>query len=211
MGKKHPPKSSQSGLTNTDKRVWAEVTKTIKPLPQNATHAETMAELLGDTYPKNPPKIHQNPITPSKLEQLSQSVGDVLTKIGQTNPDFTPTVTLTPAQNLAHGDTTHMHKSQGKRFLRGQIPIESKLDLHGMTQDTAHAQLNQFVKTAFNRGYRKIIVVTGKGSGILQNAVPKWLNDTTLRPYILSYAYAQPQDGGQGALYVLLKRNRTKS
>ena len=61
-------------------------------------------------------------------------------------------------------------------------------------------------------------MITGKGlkgdtwsPGVLREAVPGWLNAPPLRGIVLSFAYAQPQHGGSGALYVLLKRRRDKA
>ena len=47
-----------------------------------------------------------------------------------------------------------------------------------------------------------------RGAGVLREAVPGWLNDPVNRTRILSFCHAQPRDGGDGALYVLLKRRR---
>ena len=50
--------------------------------------------------------------------------------------------------------------------------------------------------------------MSGRGSGVLREAVPRWLNEPPLRPRIIAFTQAQPKDGGHGALYVLLKRPR---
>lgn len=202
MSKNMPPyggrKTEASPLTETDKKVWSEITKTVTPLrDKTAPLYESKAEVY-KTEPSN---------TSGTIKRTKPSVREPLKTIGENrvNPQFT----LNLASDLTHGDTTQMHKSQGRRFIRGQIPIDDRLDLHGMTQDKAHSTLNRFVIGAYDKGFRKIILVTGKGKGILQNAVPRWLNADALKPYILSFSYAQPQDGGHGALYVLLRRNRT--
>ena len=54
--------------------------------------------------------------------------------------------------------------------------------------------------------------ITGKGgregTGVIRAQVPRWLNEPRLRPLILAFEYAQPKDGGMGALYILLRRRR---
>jgi DNA-nicking Smr family endonuclease len=50
--------------------------------------------------------------------------------------------------------------------------------------------------------------MAGRGAGVLREAVPRWLNEPPLRPRVIAFTYAQPKDGGHGALYVLLKRPR---
>jgi DNA-nicking Smr family endonuclease len=82
-----------------------------------------------------------------------------------------------------------------------------------MTQDFAHGALTAFVCRAFDAGKRCVLVITGKGtregSGVLRANVPRWLNQAPLRDRILGFSYARPQHGGEGALYVLIRRRRT--
>jgi DNA-nicking Smr family endonuclease len=97
------------------------------------------------------------------------------------------------------------------RLRRGQIRPDARLDLHGMTQVEAHASLVSFIRNARGAGRRCVLVVTGKGSlatgGVLRREVPRWLEGPALRAAILAVAAAQPKDGGEGALYVLLRRS----
>ena len=79
---------------------------------------------------------------------------------------------------------------------------------HGMSRDAAHQATLGFVTNARLSGKRCILIVTGKGKGILQSDLPHWLNLPPLRDQILSFSHARPQDGGSGAVYVLLKRDR---
>jgi len=93
------------------------------------------------------------------------------------------------------------------------MTIEGRLDLHGMTRERAHHALKAFLFRAHDRGARCVLVVTGKGTGrdgggVLRRDVPHWLNQAGLRHFVLGIAHAQPRDGGEGALYVLLKRRR---
>jgi len=93
------------------------------------------------------------------------------------------------------------------------MAIDGHLDLHGMTRERAHQALSAFMHQAYDRGARCVLVVTGKGSGregggVLRRDVPLWLNQSGLRALVLSFTHAQVRDGGQGALYVLLKRRR---
>ncbi|KAF0138428.1 MAG: hypothetical protein FD153_1328 [Rhodospirillaceae bacterium] len=116
---------------------------------------------------------------------------------------------------LDHGDDAHIDRRTATRFRRGRLPIEDRLDLHGLSQAKAHTALRRFVKAAWWSGLRSILVITGKGSraedgiGVLRTAVPLWLNEPDLRPKLLSFRHAQPRDGGEGALYLLIRRRRT--
>jgi DNA-nicking Smr family endonuclease len=98
-----------------------------------------------------------------------------------------------------------------RKLVRGQIRPEAALDLHGHTLAKAHASLHRFIARMQGRGARCVIVITGRGAQdgpTLRAEVPRWLNEPELRKLILGFSEAQPQDGGAGALYVLLRRAR---
>lgn len=93
----------------------------------------------------------------------------------------------------------------------GKINIEARLDLHGMYQEEAHTALHDFVIQSHARGLRCILVITGKGRdkpSVLKRNVPHWLDHAALRPIILQTVPAHQKDGGDGALYVYLRRQR---
>ncbi|HJU15010.1 MAG TPA: Smr/MutS family protein, partial [Stellaceae bacterium] len=113
-----------------------------------------------------------------------------------------------PAPGFADVD-----RATAERVKRGRYPIEAQLDLHGMTQAAAHRALIGFVAASREAGRRCVLIITGRGlatgePGILRRAVPRWLDEPELRPYILTIAPAQPRHGGPGALYLLLRRRR---
>lgn len=95
-----------------------------------------------------------------------------------------------------------------KRLRRGEWVIQDNLDLHGMTVDAARGLLASFLHTAVRRGIRCIRVVHGKGyrsvggMPVLKGKVAHWLRQ---RDEVLAYVQARPEDGGGGALLVLLK------
>ena len=94
------------------------------------------------------------------------------------------------------------------------MAIEARLDLHGMTQSQAHDRVFRFLEAARNNGLRTVLVITGKGLrrdgqiGVLRSAVPRWLNEPPLRDWIMAFDHAAPRDGGEGALYILLRRRK---
>jgi DNA-nicking Smr family endonuclease len=93
------------------------------------------------------------------------------------------------------------------RLKRGTLAIEARLDLHGMTQAEAHDALTRFIARAQKHGSRAVLVITGK-SGVLHGAVPRWLDEGDNRGRILAIRRAHAQHGGQGALYLMLRRAR---
>ena len=106
-----------------------------------------------------------------------------------------------------------------RRVARGREPIDDRIDLHGLTQSGAHAALLRFLRGAQAAGARVVLVVTGKGTGrgdrdaasergVLRRQVPLWLALPEFRPFVLGFEDAHAGHGGQGALYVRLRRGR---
>jgi DNA-nicking Smr family endonuclease len=99
------------------------------------------------------------------------------------------------------------------KFRAGKMTIAARLDLHGMTQREAHGELLVFLESAVRSGRRCILVITGKGpgspaQGVLKRGVPRWIASSPVAGQVLAIATAQPKHGGDGALYVLLRRKR---
>jgi DNA-nicking Smr family endonuclease len=114
---------------------------------------------------------------------------------------------------LERGRATGLDRRSAERLRRGRLPIDGRLDLHGLTQLEASQRLAEFIAGGEAAGKRCLLVITGKGltrdgGGVLREQVPQWLNQAPNRGRVLAFDYAQPQHGGIGALYVLLKRRR---
>ena len=96
-----------------------------------------------------------------------------------------------------------------RKLTRGRDAIAARIDLHGMTHDVARAALAAFVGRAIDNGWRAVLVITGKGvggDGVLKRRVPDWLAEPPLRDHIAGVSEAHRRHGGEGALYVALKR-----
>ncbi|TPK90984.1 MULTISPECIES: Smr/MutS family protein [unclassified Mesorhizobium] len=112
-------------------------------------------------------------------------------------------------QHVSHAlDDQTLHKLK-----KGRLPIEGRVDLHGMTQDEAYSLLLTFLNRAHAGGIRYVLIITGKGSssggdGILRRAVPAWLSTPAFRHLVSSHDHAARNHGGSGALYVRLRRIR---
>ena len=118
---------------------------------------------------------------------------------------------------LAVGDLSNIDRNTAEKFAKGSFKIEARLDLHGYTEKTAFVAVQEFIINSYAKGLRCVLIITGKGTrkenddwfdvrGVLKDRVPQWLNTPELRPLILSFCHARPSDGGDGALYVLLRR-----
>ena len=103
-----------------------------------------------------------------------------------------------------------------QRVARGQTAIDARLDLHGMTQKQAHGALLHFLQQAQANDTKLALVVTGKGlggaaaaaseRGVLRRQVPLWLSLPEFRRFIVSFEQAHASHGGEGALYLRLRR-----
>ena len=98
-----------------------------------------------------------------------------------------------------------------RKLKRGRLDVDVKLDLHGLRQQEAHAALHDFLHRARARGARLAIIVTGKGfgradGGVLRRLAPLWLQGPGLRDIVVGFGEAARQHGGEGALYVRLRR-----
>jgi DNA-nicking Smr family endonuclease len=105
-----------------------------------------------------------------------------------------------------------------QRVARGVDPIDARIDLHGHTQRQAHAALLRFLQRAQADGARTVLVVTGKGAprgereggserGVLKRQVPMWLSLPEFRSFVVGFEDAHVGHGGEGALYVRLRRS----
>lgn len=99
--------------------------------------------------------------------------------------------------------------SRKRRIARGRDPIDARLDLHGYGQDQARAAIHRFVDQAHAQGARAVLIITGKGvygDGVLRRRVPEWLAEPPSREWVAGISQADRHHGGEGALYVALKR-----
>ena len=126
-----------------------------------------------------------------------------------------PAPRLLPApSDLVHGTPAGIDKRTLARLRRGLIEPDTVLDLHSLTQDEAHRYLSAALAASQGAGRRCVLVITGKGYGadgavgVLKTMVPRWLLDPPNRGRVLAFCHAARGHGGEGALYVLLRRVR---
>lgn len=122
-----------------------------------------------------------------------------------------PVLSKPPAPSVENTQPPQLDGRTESRLRRGRITIDARLDLHGHTQASAHHVLEQFIRTGHARGYRCLLIITGKGKmgeGVLREKLPLWLSLPSIRPFIVKYTPAAPKDGGTGAFYLYLKRIR---
>jgi len=117
-----------------------------------------------------------------------------------------------------------LERRKARKLSSGRIEIDGRIDLHGMRQSDAHVRLRAFLLDAHARGLKTVLVITGKGGeqpkddymveafgqqrrGVLRRNVPIWLDEPELRAVVVGYTPAGVRHGGEGALYVQLRRS----
>ena len=123
-----------------------------------------------------------------------------------------PTADATRPARLDPHHPVDIDRRTWQRLRRGSYPIDARLDLHGLSQPQAHQRLTAFLAHCQARGNRCVLVITGRGlrhGGTLRAMTPRWLDEAPNRVQVIAFAQAQQLHGGDGALYVLLRRSRS--
>lgn len=131
----------------------------------------------------------------------------------QTPSPQLPTPTPAIVKPKSHPAPHHLDEPTLDKLSKGRLPIEGRVDLHGMTQEEAYSLLYSFLHRAHAGGIRYVLIITGKGSssggdGVLRRSVPAWLSTPAFRHLVSSHDHAARHHGGSGALYVRLRRVR---
>ena len=126
-----------------------------------------------------------------------------------------PPPSIEPAQApppvAPHWSPKPLEPGRLRRLARGREAVQPSLDLHGLTQDEARQALTRFLLAAQAEGRRAAVVVTGRGvqgDGVLRRRAPEWLAEPHLRDVVAGVAEAHRRHGGDGAVYVALKRRK---
>ena len=172
-------------LSDGERTLWREITRSIAPLrPGIVDEFEVMLER--EAQPVIAPKAR-----PAKPQPQSQ-----------------------PARQKSEAPPapTSLGRRAKQRVARGRDTIDGRLDLHGLTQAEAHGALLRFLHTAQTRDARLVMVITGKGRGgeigVLRRQVPLWLALPEFRAIVVGFDEAHQRHGGEGALYLQLRRPR---
>ena len=186
--------------SDDDTVLWQRVITEVKPLKSTVDLAEFAAIFTQTDHLATP------------LTKPSGRMQKQLFKPAR--PPIAPTSSASVKKaipvDLRQGERAGIDGRTQRRLFRGDVPVDRRLDLHGLTAARAESRLAQFIETAARDGCRCVLVITGKGAGILRGHVPDWLKRQPLSLHILALAEARPHDGGSGALYVLLRRKRSR-
>jgi DNA-nicking Smr family endonuclease len=166
-------------LRPDEARLWSLVAATVHPLP-------------GRSLPEPPAE-------PVPAEAIART---------KAKPEARPAPAAAPRISEPHLPFG-IEPRRRQRLARERDPIAARIDLHGMDQDQARTALARFLRRAWDDGYRAVLVITGKGvqgDGVLRRRAPEWLGAPDLTAIVAGVSEAHRRHGGEGALYVALRR-----
>jgi DNA-nicking Smr family endonuclease len=171
-------------LRPEETRLWAAVAATVRLAPGQAPPA--IEDAAAPTRQRSPP-----------------------TAVGAAKPPAPATGKAPPKPHQPYAAPQTIEPRRKRRIVRGRDEIAGRLDLHGLDQDRARQALHDFLLRAHDDGARAVLVITGKGrmgDGVLRRRAPEWLAEPALRPIVAGLSQAERHHGGEGALYIALKR-----
>jgi DNA-nicking Smr family endonuclease len=195
-------------LSVEERRLWDQVAATAVPLrPAAKQKAAAAGSAVAPALP-----VAGDRSAPPVVASIRAP------RAAATAPRVTVDLAPDPHATLAERHP-RMDRGRFDRLRRGRLEPEARLDLHGMTLETAHAALVGFVLSADSQELRLLLVITGKGRapdgsglpqrhGILRHSVPHWLAAPPLAGRVLDVVPAHQRHGGGGAYYVYLRRRR---
>ncbi len=179
-------------FTKDDVSLWKRVADSTTPLSTKRGQSlrEEMRELMHQALigTPNQPTVSPQPKTPAYRVPTSQ---------------------YHSPQNLQKLKTHPIEDNIAKKLAKGRLPIDIRIDLHGMTQDRARLALLDFLQMAQRADYRIVLVITGKGNegkGVLRQNVPNWLHLKEFSALINGFRDSHISHGGEGALYVRIRK-----
>jgi DNA-nicking Smr family endonuclease len=180
-------------LSEEERALWESVAKQTKPLRKKPRAAKPQ---VASTDAETPAAVRPAVSTkPHPLPKIPRAV----------KPDLPP----------AAPPLVPLGRRERSQLSRGRKEIDARLDLHGMTQTRAHRALSGFLQRAHSDGLSFVLIITGKGRmgaeserGVLRRQVPQWLSLPEFRSLVVGFEEAHIGHGGEGALYVRIRRSR---
>lgn len=196
MAEKNPDKeTAAAALTGEDAALWEQVAETAKPLRKGKNRVVEHRERDADPAPEKS-AIDPEPAQPEPRRAAAP-------------PRPPASAPALPAGNF--------DRREARALGSGRAGIDARIDLHGMRQREAHGALKAFLAQAQARGHKHVLVITGKGGkrehdgsferGVLNREAPRWLSEPEFRSWVVSFTPAHKRHGGDGALYVRLRKS----
>jgi DNA-nicking Smr family endonuclease len=203
---------SRRDLSEEERALWRGVARSVKPLRKRVARPSDHGEAAAAGAPAKAVKSARPVKAPAKPPTRAPAKAGKFVKLAPppSKPSAAPVLLPSFAPTLAP-----LARREKQHLARGRTAIDARIDLHGMTQAQAHGALAHFLRRAQHDGAKFVLVVTGKGArsadqerGVLRRQVPHWLRLPDLREVVLGFEEAHVAHGGEGALYVRLRRMR---
>ncbi len=180
--------SRRDDLSPDDRRIWSRVAGSVTPSrPKKAPRI-----VVGAVQPDPPPAPHPT----GKIKTAPRP-----------QPSFSPPPPVPVSRSVPEA----LEPRRQRRLSRERDPIEARIDLHGYGRFQAQDALTAFLMGAQARGYRSVLVITGQGrrggTGVIRGSVHEWLTGPALRGVVSGFASAARHHGGDGALYVTIRKS----
>ncbi len=176
-------------LSDEDVKLWDGVTSSVEPLRKRRRKPDGASEDEETTATSEPAIVTRKTIAAHPAPNLSKP---------KSPPSLAP-----------------LERRLKQKLRRGRAGIDARVDLHGDTQAQAHDRLLRFLHVSQDKGAALVLVITGKGGkpgsgerGVLKRQVPIWLGLPEFRGYVIGFDTASIAHGGEGALYVRLRKKR---
>ena len=181
------PPVAHRPLTTDEEHLWSLIARTVRPL-----------------------RLSKKPATDARHKAGVRHA----TRLAMDRPTVEPHIGTSHQRAAGMPALSPFLRKERQKLARGNAAIDARIDLHGMTQAEAHGALRKLLHRAQASGAKFVLVITGKGApsasrgdrGVLRRQVPMWLALPEFRRYVLGFDVADTSHGGEGALYVRLRK-----
>jgi DNA-nicking Smr family endonuclease len=187
-----------------------------KPGAPPADEAELLRQAFEGVRPLGGSRAERLAVDPPISQNIVSEDAEVLAELSDLISGQGP-FELTETEEYTEGARVGLDPRLVSRLRRGEFSVQAHIDLHGMIQPDAKEALNQFILASVRKGHRAVLVVHGRGlrspggQPVLKHATAQWLSHGTMGGYVLAFATARAYDGGAGAMWVLLRRERRRA
>lgn len=197
-------------LREDELAIWRQVKQTVSPL-----------------HPENTPQPE-----PGADNRIADAASQAATGKKQSQGTFGAVrMSALPVNSPRQPAIAGLNRRDTQKLARGNVEIDGRIDLHGMSVERGRIALLNFIESARARGDRNVLVITGKGAspftrhtlhstdvyhaperqGRLRAELPYWMHERVFAEHVVGFQPAHPRHGGGGAFYVRLRRKAGRS
>lgn len=167
--------------------LWEKVKETINPIHENEEEFESLLSKISTK------KDNKKSNAKHKETNIKTYITPIDTKEFETKSKTTKQI---------------FDKNIYSKIVKEKIKIQSRIDLHGLSQEQAFSRVRSFIINSYAQNHKVSLIITGKGKGILRNSLSAWLHHEDICDMILFHKIAADKHGGSGAYYVYYKKLR---